>query len=71
MKKLLLLVVTVICLGGLLSGCTMNERTSDERQRRFARITDANMRMFWEDWDYLWLYDKESSLSRWHTRIRQ
>ncbi|MFP3937796.1 MAG: hypothetical protein ACLFVW_05600 [Phycisphaerae bacterium] len=70
MKRFLLLVFALVCLVGVLGGCTMNERTADERFRRYARITDTNMHMFWEDWDYLWLYDKESKLSKWHTKVR-
>lgn len=70
MKRFLLVVFAMVCLGGILSGCTMRERTADERFSRFARINDVNMHLFWEDWDYLWLYDRESRLSRWHTRVR-
>lgn len=70
MKRLLLLLVTLICISGVLSGCTMTERTADERFRRYDAITEAQSRMFWEDWDYLWLYDRETRLTKWHTRIR-
>lgn len=70
MKRLLLLAIAIVCLGGVLGGCTLNERTAGERYSRFARVNEANMHMFWDDWDTLWLYDRESRLTKWHTRVR-
>ena len=63
MKKLLAMLI--ICLVTLLAGCTIAE-TSEQRNRRLTHITNRQMRMLIEDWDYVWLYDRSTKLSPWH-----
>jgi len=63
MKKLILLLVL---LGVLTStGCTLTE-TAAERRRRTYQITNLQMRMMVEDWDYIWLYDHNTQMTQWH-----
>lgn len=64
MKKLL--IVLVLMLGTLgVTGCTLVE-TRAARSRRIEQITDLQMRMLVEDWDYLWLYDQNQSTTQWN-----
>lgn len=63
MKRLMLLLVLVA--GCLMPGCTMTE-TAAQRNRRVSQITDLQMRMLVEDWDYLWLYEHNTQMSQWH-----
>jgi len=49
----------------LMTGCTMTE-TPNARNRRIKQITDLQMRMLIEDWDYLWLYDRSTGMTQWH-----
>jgi len=75
MKKLLVLIVLLwIGLGMTAGGCASKQpftvaETADEVQRRDARITNLQLRMLLEDWDYFWLYDRSVQLSRWHTWV--
>lgn len=66
MKKLL--VMLVLCLAAVLAGCTLDE-TRAEHGRRLLQITDVQLRMLVEDWEEFWLYDKSTTLSRWHVRV--
>ena len=70
MKKLLSL--SILCLAmfftGALAGCTVTE-TQAQRNTRLKSITDLQMRMLVEDWDYLWLYERSSGMTQWHTRV--
>jgi len=58
----------VLCLAAVLAGCTLDE-TPTEHCRRILRITDVQMYMLMEDWEEFWLYDKSTTLTRWHVRI--
>lgn len=65
MKKLALLLI--LCLVSVMAGCcsTLTESAA-ERNTRYRDITQLNARMAVEDWDYLWLYERESMLTQWH-----
>ncbi len=67
MKKLLILLVLVL-VGYVAAGCTMTE-TAAQRRRRISQITDLQLRMLVEDWDYLWLYERNSGATPWHTWV--
>ena len=64
MKKILLLLVLFVG-SAMLSGCTLTE-TSEERSRRIGLINDLQLRMMVEDWDYLWLYERNTQTTQWH-----
>ena len=40
-----------------------------ERMQRIKQIDDVQARMFVDDWDYLWLYERGSYLSEWYPRV--
>jgi hypothetical protein len=40
--------------------------TRRERQERTKRNFDMDMRQLTDDWDYFWLDEQQSRLSRWH-----
>ncbi len=63
MKRLL--IVFVLILGTFaMTGCTVTE-TARERDRRIGEITDLQLRMLVEDWDYLWLYERNAATTQW------
>jgi hypothetical protein len=63
------LILLVFC-GSLLSvsGCGLVD-SAQERQNRYAQITNLQFRMLVDDWDYFWLYDRNSQLTQWHPRV--
>lgn len=63
MKRLLIVLVLLLS-GFMTTGCTTTESFA-ERQLRHKQIVDLNMRMAGDDWDYIWLIDQSSSLTRW------
>jgi len=75
MKRLLVLTVLLaIALGMFMTGCSSKQpltvaETASEVKRRDARITNLQLRMLLEDWDYIWLYDRSAQTSRWHTWV--
>jgi hypothetical protein len=66
MKKLV--IIALLGLTALLSGCTYTE-TPSERNRRIIGITNMNARGIIEDWDTIWLYDRNSYATQWHPWI--
>ena len=65
MKKLL---IAVVLCGSALIGCTTGE-TAKEHGRRYLLTTDLQTRTLVDDWDYFWLLEHNSRLSKWNTRI--
>jgi hypothetical protein len=65
MKKLFPMVLLLASMIWAGAGCTPTE-TSAQRERRISQITDLQMRMAVEDWDYIWLYEKNSGCTQWH-----
>ena len=55
----------VVAAGFLLTGCTVVE-SPDVRNRRAKEISDLQMRMMVEDWDYIWLYERNTGTTQWH-----
>jgi len=66
MKKLLLLLI--LCAASAVGGCSLNQ-DSKERQRRMANISDLQMRMLVDDWDHIWLMERNSRLTQWHPMV--
>lgn len=61
-----LLIVFVLILGTFsMTGCTVTE-TRMERNRRISQINDLQLRMLVEDWDYLWLQDRNTATTQWN-----
>ena len=68
MKNLTILVVIFLIAGFLVSGCTLTE-TAAERRRRINQITELQMKMLVEDWDYFWLVERNTRTTQWHTWV--
>ncbi|HAU38490.1 MAG TPA: hypothetical protein DCX07_12345 [Phycisphaerales bacterium] len=66
MKKLALLLVLLA--GSFLTGCGVVDSGGD-RMRRVGQINDIQARMAVDDWDYFWLYERDSRLTEWHSRV--
>ncbi len=62
-----LIVLMLLSLTILVTGCTMTETCAEAHQRRM-NIVDVQMREMAEDWDTLWLMDKPSELTPYHVR---
>lgn len=69
MKNFSLLLLSCLLLGAILAGCTGMVDSSSERYRRYEQIEDINRRQLVDDWDYLWLNEKNSRLTQWHPRV--
>jgi hypothetical protein len=65
MKRLIVLLM--LCVAFLVSGCTMAESASEAHRRRM-NIVDVQMHELAEDWDVLWLMDRPSELTPYHIR---
>ena len=79
MAKSMVLVLLLVIGGMLLGGCAYGSGTFPEWKRlpglvddgptRLARtgmIDDIQDRQMIDDWDYIWLYDRNNRLSEWH-----
>ncbi len=66
MKKLL--IVLVLCLGAFLGGCGLVDSSSD-RGRRYDQINKMQWRMAVDDWDYFWLYERNTYLTEYHPHV--
>jgi len=65
MRKLILL---ILCVAFIIGGCGLTDSTQ-QRHRRMLQITNLQSRMLMDDWDYVWLYDRNSWLTEYHPRI--
>jgi len=75
MKSVFLL--AVFCVAAVLVGCGERSTyhlgdgmvdTHAQRQRRYANITEYQVRGFADDFDLFWLADRPSYQSYWHLR---
>jgi len=66
MKKLCILMI--MTLSSLFAGCTLMD-SAPQRARRQLLTTDLLMREALDDWDYIWLYERNSYMNPWHARI--
>ena len=69
MKKTLILTLLTMCVGSFLAGCGGLGHSSDERQTRHKHIWKSQSKMFWDDWDYFWLHERSSGLTRWNFKV--
>ena len=65
MKKLT--VVFILCLATLFTGCTLMD-TPSQRSRAILQGMSLDMRAAVEDFDYLFLINRNSALTQWHPR---
>ena len=64
-----------LCLFGLLVGATLlwgcgpgMVKSPDERMNTYRTVYDTDMRQLSDDWDALWLADRQYRLTKWQTR---
>jgi len=69
MKKILLLLAVLVCITTLMSGCEGMADSYSDRMRRYKHIDDLQTRMLVDDWDYFWLYERNTYLSEWYPRV--
>ena len=61
--RIMLVLCFALFVGGLVAGCSGMTDSYAERRRRFAQIHDIQKRQAVDDWDYLWLYERNSRLT--------
>ncbi|HUS48076.1 MAG TPA: hypothetical protein VM098_08150 [Phycisphaerae bacterium] len=69
MKKTLLLLTVLILVTTIMSGCDGMVDTSQDRMRRIRNINELQTRMIVDDWDYIWLYERNTYLSQWYPHV--
>lgn len=65
MKRMLVLLVL---LAGMMTGCAGMVSTPKERDRRYRTILNSDMHQIVDDWDYFWLADRPLYLTYWYYR---
>lgn len=67
MRRVSVLIILLALTASIfLSGCSTLVETPEARNRRYKQITNLQMKMLVEDWDYFWMYERSSSASQWH-----
>lgn len=69
MKKLLLLMLLVVCAATVLSGCNGMVDSWEERNIRTQQGLDIMARQAVDDVDYLFLNDRSMRLTPWQVRV--
>jgi len=49
-------------------GCATVNRTAAENRAAHRHIVDFEIRQIGDDWNLIWLADRQSRLTKWHTR---
>lgn len=52
----------------LVMGCATVTRTRAENLANTRAIVELNMLQMGDDWNLIWLTDRQSRLTKWHTR---
>lgn len=65
MRRLVFLMVVVGI--ATAAGCTVT-KTDEEVATTIRQSVDLDMRQIVEDWNYIWLVDRQYRLTKWHTR---
>lgn len=66
MRTLVLLVVLIGL--GAVAGCATIVKTPSEVCRTYEQVLDLDMRQMAEDWNHLWLANRQYRLTPWQTR---
>jgi len=67
MRKWLLLGVLTAAVAWS-AGCAGITRTGEEKMYTFRQAAELDMRGMADDWNMIWLADRQTRLSRWYTR---
>ena len=52
----------------LAAGCATVTKTAAENRATHRQIVELDMREIGDDWNLIWMADRQCRLSRWHTR---
>jgi hypothetical protein len=52
----------------LATGCATVTRTPEENSANVRSVLELDMREMADDWNLIWLADRQGRLTRWHTR---
>jgi hypothetical protein len=68
MRSILIVAVLLVLAASVLlpGGCGTLVETPQERTERYKLITDLQCKMAVEDWDYIWLYERNARTTQWH-----
>ncbi len=50
------------------TGCATVAKTPEENLTMYRQIAELDIRQMADDWNLIWLADRQSRLTRWHTR---
>jgi hypothetical protein len=50
------------------AGCATVTRTASENRSNIRSVAQLNVRQMADDWNLIWLNDRQSRLTRWHVR---
>lgn len=53
---------------GLAAGCATVTMTPEENLRHTRQVFELDLRELADDWNYVWLTDRQCRLTRWYTR---
>lgn len=67
MRKLLCLSVLLL-VPALLAGCNGMVKTWDDRKSTYREVWEFDQRQIADDWDRIWLAERQYRLTRWQTR---
>jgi hypothetical protein len=65
---LLLGVLTALATLLTATGCQTVTKTPDEVNATYKQVLDMDARQLADDWNFLWLADRQYRLTRWHMR---
>jgi hypothetical protein len=50
------------------AGCATVTKTAEENRATQRQVAAFDLRQMGDDWNLLWMADRQSRLTRWHTR---
>lgn len=53
---------------GLTAGCATVAKTPEENWATYRQIADLDTRQIADDWNLIWLADRQTRLTKWHVR---
>lgn len=66
--RILLSLAALVAAAALLSGCATVTKTPEDNVATWKSIADLDAQQIGDDWNLIWLADRQTRLTRWHTR---
>ncbi len=63
-----ILISAMILSAAWLNGCNSPTKTYAERLNTYEQVMDTDFQQLADDWDLLWLANRQYRLSKWHLR---